>query len=53
MEWRISKKCTEETFRNAQWDGKRARLEEIKIPTYITGSWSSDIHTMGSIRGYL
>jgi predicted acyl esterase len=40
-------------FRNAYWDDKRAKLENIKIPTYITGSWSSGIHTMGSIRGYL
>jgi predicted acyl esterase len=40
-------------FRNAYWDDKRAKLENINIPTYITGSWSSGIHTMGSIRGYL
>lgn len=35
MEWRISKRCTKETFRNAHWDGKRARLGEIKILTYM------------------
>lgn len=40
-------------FRNSYWDDKRAKLENINIPTYITGSWSSGIHTMGSIRGYL
>ena len=29
------RRCTKETFRNAHWDGKRARLGEIKILTYI------------------
>ncbi|OJJ65150.1 hypothetical protein ASPSYDRAFT_39945 [Aspergillus sydowii CBS 593.65] len=38
---------------NAYWAEKRADLASIKIPTYIVASYSSFVHTMGSIRGWL
>ncbi|KAH0343416.1 alpha/beta-hydrolase, partial [Aureobasidium melanogenum] len=35
------------------WEDKRAEIEEMKIPTYVVASYSSFVHTMGSIRGYM
>jgi predicted acyl esterase len=35
------------------WEDKRANISAISIPTYITASYTSFVHTMGSIRGYL
>jgi predicted acyl esterase len=35
------------------WKDKRADIEKITIPTYITASYTNFVHTMGSIRGYL
>jgi predicted acyl esterase len=40
-------------LRNAYWDDKRPDLTNIKIPTYLTGSYSSNVHVVGSIRGWL
>ncbi|PWY80310.1 alpha/beta-hydrolase [Aspergillus sclerotioniger CBS 115572] len=40
-------------LRNAYWDDKRPDLSKINIPTYLTGSYSSNVHVMGSIRGWL
>lgn len=36
----------------AQWADKRVDMSKIKIPTYVSGSDFSSIHTMGSIRGF-
>lgn len=38
---------------NAYWADKRPDMTKIKIPTYITGSEFSSIHTMGSLRGWM
>lgn len=38
---------------NEWWNDKRADVKKIKIPTYITGTWSNTMHGMGSIRGWL
>ena len=38
---------------SAYWKDKRAGIEKISIPTYITASYTNFVHTMGSIRGYL
>ncbi|KAG9957826.1 alpha/beta-hydrolase, partial [Aureobasidium melanogenum] len=35
------------------WEDKRAEIEKMKIPTYVVASYSSFVHTMGSIRGYM
>ncbi|KAH8710146.1 Alpha/Beta hydrolase protein [Phaeosphaeriaceae sp. PMI808] len=38
---------------NPYWENKRAEIEKITIPTYIVASYSSFVHTMGSIRGWM
>lgn len=38
---------------SAYWIDKRADIEKISIPTYITASYTNFVHTMGFIRGYL
>jgi predicted acyl esterase len=35
------------------WLDKRANISGIEIPTYITASYTSFVHTMGSLRGYM
>ncbi|KAI9259495.1 Alpha/Beta hydrolase protein [Phascolomyces articulosus] len=37
---------------NEYWEDKRAKLENITIPTYILGSYSSQLHTAGSFRAF-
>ena len=49
----------QEMYRRSQkadspyWKDKRADISKISIPTYVTASYTSFVHTMGSIRGYL
>ncbi|RAO73424.1 uncharacterized protein BHQ10_009436 [Talaromyces amestolkiae] len=38
---------------NDYWNDKRAEVEKINIPTYITGTYSNTMHGMGSILGWL
>lgn len=38
---------------NAYWGDKRAKLKDIDVPMYVLASFSSGIHTEGSIRGFL
>jgi len=38
---------------NAWWNDKRPDMKKIKIPTYITGTWTNTMHGMGAIRGWL
>lgn len=35
------------------WDDKRPDMRKIKVPAYITASFNSPLHTMGSIRAYM
>lgn len=37
----------------AYWKDKRADIEKVSIPTFISASYTSFVHTMGSIRGWL
>ncbi|KAJ4999147.1 Cocaine esterase [Colletotrichum sp. SAR 10_66] len=37
---------------NDYWEDKRAKLVNIDVPTYVLASYSSALHTTGSIRGY-
>ena len=37
---------------NAYWEDKKPRLENIKIPMYVLASYSTGLHTEGSIRGW-
>ncbi|KAJ9139379.1 CocE/NonD hydrolase [Pleurostoma richardsiae] len=38
---------------NDYWYDKRPDMTKINIPAYITSSFSSALHPMGSIRGYM
>lgn len=38
---------------NDYWNDKRAKLEQINVPIYCLASYSSGLHTEGSIRGFL
>lgn len=38
---------------NAYWKDKRARVENIDVPMYALASFSSGLHTEGSLRGFL
>lgn len=38
---------------NPHWADKRANIKNINIPTYVVASYSTFVHTMGSIRGWL
>lgn len=37
---------------NEYWEDKRAKFDKIKVPTYILASYSSGLHTEGSLRAY-
>ncbi|KAH7111714.1 Alpha/Beta hydrolase protein [Dactylonectria estremocensis] len=37
---------------NDYWEDKRSKLEDINVPAYILASYSSALHTTGSIRAY-
>lgn len=34
------------------WADKRPRLERIRIPAYVVASWSSPIHSRGTLQGF-
>ena len=38
---------------NPYWNDKRAEISNINIPTYVVASYSSLVHTMGPICGWL
>lgn len=38
---------------NGYWDDKRAKIKQIDVPMYVLASFSSGIHTEGSLRGFL
>lgn len=37
---------------NEYWQDKVAELGQIKVPSYVLASYSSNLHTSGSIRAY-
>lgn len=37
---------------NAYWADKKPKLQNIKIPMYVLASYSTGLHTVGSIRGW-
>jgi hypothetical protein len=39
-------------FDDAYWKAKRVDFSRIKVPSYILGSYSSMLHTMGSVRAW-
>ena len=42
----------EQPMMNAYWEDKNPRLGDIKIPMYVLASYSTGLHTEGSIRGW-
>lgn len=38
---------------NAYWEDKKPRLNKIDIPMYALASYSTGLHTEGSLRGFL
>ncbi|KAL3464891.1 Alpha/Beta hydrolase protein [Aspergillus heterothallicus] len=38
---------------NKWWADKRPDTRKIKIPAYITGTWTNSMHGMGAIRGWM
>jgi predicted acyl esterase len=38
--------------RDPYWDDKRADFSKIKVPAYILGSYSTNLHTLGALRAY-
>ncbi|MFF2486170.1 CocE/NonD family hydrolase [Microbacterium sp. NPDC058062] len=39
-------------FFDEYWQDKRARFEEITIPAYVLASWTSPIHTRGTLQAF-
>ncbi len=37
---------------NAYWEDKKPKLQRIQIPMYVLASYSTGLHTEGSIRGW-
>ena len=37
---------------DAYWESKRVDFSKIKIPSYVLASYSSMLHTMGSVRAF-
>lgn len=37
---------------NEYWEDKRAKIDLINVPTYVVASFSTQIHTEGSFRGF-
>ncbi|KAJ5620590.1 Alpha/Beta hydrolase protein [Penicillium lagena] len=42
----------EEGLTNSYWEDKRAKIDQIQVPAYILASYSTMLHTIGSLRGY-
>ncbi|KAL3456407.1 alpha/beta-hydrolase [Aspergillus heterothallicus] len=38
--------------RNAYWDNKRADFSNVRVPAYILGSYSTNLHTLGAFRAF-
>ena len=48
----IAAMAQERPFIDAYWQDKRARLERIEVPAYITAGWNLPLHLQGSIDGF-
>ncbi|OGM49917.1 hypothetical protein ABOM_001506 [Aspergillus bombycis] len=40
------------SFWNEYWEDKKAKCEQINVPTYLTATWTNPIHTPGTFRAY-
>ena len=48
----IATMAEEHEFFDAYWQTKRVEFSKIKVPTYMLASYSSMLHTVGSIRAF-
>ncbi|TLD22295.1 hypothetical protein PspLS_07862 [Pyricularia sp. CBS 133598] len=39
-------------YNNEYWQDKRAEIGQIQVPAYIGASYSTNLHTLGSFRGF-
>ncbi|KAK5107150.1 hypothetical protein LTR62_001675 [Meristemomyces frigidus] len=39
-------------YMNEYWEDKRAKIENIEVPAYVLASYSTGLHTLGTLRGY-
>ncbi|KAJ5930380.1 hypothetical protein N7466_005873 [Penicillium verhagenii] len=37
---------------NDYWEDKKAKCEQINVPTYLTATWTNPVHTPGTFRAY-
>ena len=44
--------CLAHPLLDEYWEDKVAKVEKITVPIYITASWSSGIHTQGTIKAW-
>ncbi|KAF7168151.1 hypothetical protein CNMCM5623_001253 [Aspergillus felis] len=48
----ITAMLTQYPLYNEYWEDKRAKLERVHTPAYVLASYSTSLHTSGSIGGY-
>ena len=48
----VPKMLTKYPLFNEYWQDKVARLGDIQVPSYVLASYSSALHTSGSIRAF-
>ncbi|KAH0445730.1 hydrolase CocE/NonD family protein, partial [Aureobasidium melanogenum] len=48
----LSKNSIRHPLLNAYWEDKRAVLEQIQMPAYLTASWTSPIHGKGTVSAF-
>jgi predicted acyl esterase len=44
--------CLAHPLFDEYWEDKAAKLKNIRIPVYVTASWTSQIHTRGTLMGW-
>jgi predicted acyl esterase len=45
--------CERYPLWNAYWEDRKAKVERIEVPMYVTASWTNFLHTRGTFRGWL
>jgi predicted acyl esterase len=49
----VGSMAREYTTWNEYYDQRKAKLENISVPMYITASWTNFLHTLGTFREFL
>lgn len=45
--------CYQYPMWNEYYEQRAAKLENIKVPMYVTASWTNALHTRGTFRGFM